>query len=192
MCTGQRVWRHVVKAAGVVLLVGLFTGVGHAFASGPSAAQGGVPLSSIQGDPFCLTGSCYAASLTVNTTTGNISGSCDNLTAADQCSIAGTLTGTNASFTINLGFTEAVNGTLSGTTITGSFVESKNGVPNGASGSFSFTGITVTSVSPCTGTSCGTNATPELGSGELLATGLLPIGAMVLYRRRRAHRATKQ
>jgi len=29
-------------------------------------------------------------------------------------------------------------------------------------------------------------ATPELGSGELLATGLLPIGAILLYRRRRA------
>jgi len=30
--------------------------------------------------------------------------------------------------------------------------------------------------------------TPELGSGELLATGLLPIGAVLLYRRRRARR----
>ncbi len=35
-------------------------------------------------------------------------------------------------------------------------------------------------------------ATPELGSGELLATGLLPIGAILLYRRRRARRATQQ
>jgi len=34
----------------------------------------------------------------------------------------------------------------------------------------------------------GGAATPELGSGELLATGLLSIGAMLLYRRRRAHR----
>ncbi len=36
---------------------------------------------------------------------------------------------------------------------------------------------------------CG-NATPELGSGELLATGLLPIGAILLYRRRRNRRAS--
>lgn len=32
-------------------------------------------------------------------------------------------------------------------------------------------------------------ATPELGSGELLAAGLLPIGTVLLYRRRRARRA---
>jgi len=32
-------------------------------------------------------------------------------------------------------------------------------------------------------------ATPELGSGELLATGLLPLGAALLYRRRRARRS---
>jgi len=35
-------------------------------------------------------------------------------------------------------------------------------------------------------------ATPELGSGELLATGLLPLGLALLYRRRRARRATRQ
>jgi len=35
-------------------------------------------------------------------------------------------------------------------------------------------------------------ATPELGSGALLATGLLPIGAVLFYRRRRARRATQQ
>ncbi len=34
----------------------------------------------------------------------------------------------------------------------------------------------------------GGAATPELGSGELLATGLLPIGAVLLYRRRRRPR----
>jgi len=33
-------------------------------------------------------------------------------------------------------------------------------------------------------------ATPELGSGELLATGLLPIGAILFYRRRRNRRAS--
>jgi len=38
----------------------------------------------------------------------------------------------------------------------------------------------------------GAAATPELGSGELLATGLLPIGAILLYRRRRARRVTQQ
>ena len=36
----------------------------------------------------------------------------------------------------------------------------------------------------------GTSDTPELGSGELLATGLLPIGAILLYRRRRNRRAS--
>ncbi len=40
-------------------------------------------------------------------------------------------------------------------------------------------------------TNCST-ATPELGSGELLATGLLPLGAVLLYRRRRTRRATQQ
>ncbi len=35
-------------------------------------------------------------------------------------------------------------------------------------------------------------ATPELGSGELLATGLLPLGAVLLYRRRRLRRAAQQ
>jgi len=35
-------------------------------------------------------------------------------------------------------------------------------------------------------------ATPEIGSGELLAIGLLPIGAVLLYRRRRTRRATQQ
>jgi len=33
-------------------------------------------------------------------------------------------------------------------------------------------------------------ATPELGSGELLATGLLPIGAILFYRRRRNRRVS--
>jgi len=36
------------------------------------------------------------------------------------------------------------------------------------------------------------SATPELGSGELLATGLLPLGAVLLYRRRRARRTTQE
>ncbi len=36
----------------------------------------------------------------------------------------------------------------------------------------------------------GGGATPELSSGELLATGLLPIGAILLYRRRRNRRAS--
>jgi len=40
---------------------------------------------------------------------------------------------------------------------------------------------------PCV-SNCNANATPELGSGELLATGLLPLGAVLLYRRRRARR----
>ena len=35
-------------------------------------------------------------------------------------------------------------------------------------------------------------ATPELGSGELLATGLLPLGLVVLARRRRARRSRQQ
>ena len=34
----------------------------------------------------------------------------------------------------------------------------------------------------------GGTATPELGSGELVATGILPLGAVLLYRRRRARR----
>jgi len=34
----------------------------------------------------------------------------------------------------------------------------------------------------------GGTATPELGSGELLAAGVLPLGAVFLYRRRRARR----
>lgn len=44
---------------------------------------------------------------------------------------------------------------------------------------------------PCpTAPGCTTDATPELGSGELLATGLLPLGAVLLYRRRHSKRAT--
>lgn len=37
----------------------------------------------------------------------------------------------------------------------------------------------------------GSTATPELGSGELLATGLVPALGIVLYRRRRQRRAAK-
>lgn len=44
---------------------------------------------------------------------------------------------------------------------------------------------------PCV-SNCDANATPELGSGELLATGLLPLGAVLLYRRRRTRRAPQQ
>jgi len=46
----------------------------------------------------------------------------------------------------------------------------------------------------CAQTGTCTNATPELGSGELLATGILPFGAALLYRRRRqrARRASQQ
>lgn len=41
------------------------------------------------------------------------------------------------------------------------------------------------------GGSGGPTATPELGSGELLATGLVPALGIVLYRRRRQRRAAK-
>jgi hypothetical protein len=34
-------------------------------------------------------------------------------------------------------------------------------------------------------------ATPELGSGELVVTGLLPIGSVLLYRRRAQRRARR-
>lgn len=44
-------------------------------------------------------------------------------------------------------------------------------------------------VLPATPPSGGGTATPELGSGELLATGLAPIAAVLLYRLRRARRA---
>ena len=47
-------------------------------------------------------------------------------------------------------------------------------------------GLTVTITSP----KKPPVGTPELGSGELLATGLLPIGAILLYRRRRNRRAS--
>jgi hypothetical protein len=46
-------------------------------------------------------------------------------------------------------------------------------------------------VGACPGGSHDGAATPELGSGELLATGLLPIGAVLLYRRRRARHAAR-
>lgn len=45
---------------------------------------------------------------------------------------------------------------------------------------------------PCTGASCGGTATPELGSGELLLTGLLPLGLVLLVRRRRARYHAQQ
>jgi len=57
---------------------------------------------------------------------------------------------------------------------------------NTSTGSFT---VTVTVGSP---PNPGPTTTPELGSGELLATGLLPIGAVLLYRRRRTRRATQQ
>ena len=44
---------------------------------------------------------------------------------------------------------------------------------------------------PSTGPGPGPSATPELGSGELLATGLLPLGLVILVRRRRARRAVQ-
>ena len=44
----------------------------------------------------------------------------------------------------------------------------------------------------CATTNTCASATPELGSGELLATGLLPIGSALLYRRRRRRCATQQ
>jgi probable HAF family extracellular repeat protein len=46
----------------------------------------------------------------------------------------------------------------------------------------------------CTPVGCTQDvvATPELGSGELLATGLLPLGFVLVLRRRRARRATQE
>jgi len=52
--------------------------------------------------------------------------------------------------------------------------------------------VSLTDTPSSTGPGSGGAATPELGSGELLATGLLPIGAVLLYRRRRTRRATQQ
>lgn len=48
--------------------------------------------------------------------------------------------------------------------------------------------VTIPPVTKCP-PDCG-GPTPELGSGELLATGLLPLGAILLYRRRRNRRAS--
>ena len=61
-------------------------------------------------------------------------------------------------------------------------VASPDGSPNGE------VIITYTIGSTQCGSTCDANATPELGSGELLATGLFPLGAVLLYRRRRARR----
>jgi len=55
---------------------------------------------------------------------------------------------------------------------------------NMSMGSFA---VTVTAGAP---PAPGPSATPELGSGEILATGLLPLGLLVLARRRRTRRAT--
>ncbi len=52
--------------------------------------------------------------------------------------------------------------------------------------------VTAGTINNCAKTNTCASATPELGSGELLATGLLPIGATLLYRRRRRRRATQQ
>lgn len=53
--------------------------------------------------------------------------------------------------------------------------------------------VSVADVSSTGGTTNGNgNATPELGSGELLATGLLPIGVALLYRRRARQRVQKK
>jgi len=51
---------------------------------------------------------------------------------------------------------------------------------------------TTTLIPPVCTSNCGVSATPELSSGELLATGLLPIGAVLLYRRRRARHTLRQ
>ena len=54
------------------------------------------------------------------------------------------------------------------------------------------TEVEFTNAQPTSPGGGGGTATPELGSGELVATGILPLGAVLLYRRRRARRATQQ
>jgi len=50
------------------------------------------------------------------------------------------------------------------------------------------TEVEFTNAQPTSPGGGGGTATPELGSGELVATGILPLGAVLLYRRRRARR----
>ncbi len=96
---------------------------------------------------------------------------------------AGTVT--PKTFTI----TVTANGSASNTaSVAGLTVAFPSTVVSGASNSVA---VTTHAMSSCSGPSCAAS-TPELGSGELLATGLLPIGAVLLYRRRRTRRATQQ
>jgi len=50
------------------------------------------------------------------------------------------------------------------------------------------TEVEFTNAQPTSPGGGGGTATPELGSGELVAAGVLPLGAVLLYRRRRARR----
>jgi hypothetical protein len=78
--------------------------------------------------------------------------------------------------------------------IAGNFANNSGGIDNtGGSvtvlrstiaNNFAATGPVIPPAPPAT-------ATPELGSGELLVTGLLPLGLVLLTRKRRARRMTQ-
>jgi len=124
---------------------------------------------------------CSATDAEGNTSTGSFTVTVGPLASTTTSTPTGTPTNTPA-VTATGTPTNTATATSTGTS-TSTATATSTGTPTGTP--------TATSGGGGGGNPTGTN-TPEVGSGGLLATGLLPIGILLLYRRRRARRATPQ
>jgi len=114
------------------------------------------------------------------------------LSDAQIAALAGTATSTTTPTSVATGTTTAVPSRTGTTAPTAT--STKTAAPTSTGTAIPPTATST--VVPPTATSTPTapppsTATPELGSGELLATSLVPLGLALLYRRRRARRPSK-
>jgi len=121
-------------------------------------------------------------------------------TVRDVGGVAGTISvaaGTCVPLTVAAGAVRVTETGPAGLTVMGIAFLAGTGTADVATGSATATVVAdaaltteveFTNAQPTSPGGGGGTATPELGSGELVATGILPLGAVLLYRRRRARR----
>jgi len=193
--------RSVATAALVVGVMGAFTS-GYAHAAVQPAPITGTVAVTVSGTPpvgGTTTGGSLIVSVdngtvTFDGTAGTASGGVFDPVASAPALVVGTVTSSNLSFT-------SANG--GGTCTTADVVQADTTLKVNADGSDTVSAtcnvpgagqVILTLVVSANGvpTSGGGSPTPELGSGDLLAVGLLPLGAILYYRRRRAQGAKQR
>jgi len=179
----QATYRRAVRRGGVALLVGLLTViVGGAHAS--AQTMGTLKVCKVlAAGTTAPAGTLFT--FTVSGGTGTIS------VAPGTCALLTVTPGdVRVTETESAGFTVAAIAFVAGTGTTDVATRSATAIV--AADAALTTEVQFTNAGSTSTGGGAPTATPELGSGELVATGVLPLGAVLLYRRRRARGATRR